>query len=83
MFGSYRDDEAFEEIGGPAKISVEIKNGGRLENNGPVWFGADDEHSPDTRVSITINDGTIDLTGGTTPYENSTLGGRCRSGLLL
>jgi hypothetical protein len=73
LFGSYRDDEAFEEIGGPAKINVEIKNGGKLENNGQLWFGADDEHSPDTRVTFTINNGTIDLTGGTIPITNSTL----------
>ena len=73
MFGSYRDDEAFEETGGPAKINVEIKNGGKLENNGQVWFGADDEHSPDTRVNFTINNGTMDLTGGTIPLNNSTL----------
>jgi hypothetical protein len=73
LIGSYRDDEAFEEIGGPAKINVEIKNGGRLENEGSLWFGADDEHSPDTRATVTINDGHIDLTGGTFPYQNSTL----------
>jgi hypothetical protein len=73
LFGSYRDDEAFEETGGPAKINVEIKNGGRLENTGQVWFGADDEHSPDTRVSFTINNGHMDLTGGTIPQSNSTL----------
>jgi hypothetical protein len=73
MLGSYRDDESFEEIGGPAKISVEITNGGRLENTGQLWFGADDEHSPDARASITINNGHMDLTGGTIPQSNSTL----------
>jgi hypothetical protein len=73
MLGSYRDDESFEEIGGPAKITVEITNGGRLENTGQLWFGADDEHSPDARASITINNGHMDLTGGTIPQSNSTL----------
>jgi hypothetical protein len=73
LFGSYRDDESFEEIGGPAKINVEIKNGGKFENTGQVWFGADDAHSPDTRVTWTINNGTVDLTGGTIPQNNETL----------
>jgi hypothetical protein len=73
LFGSYRDDENHERLGSPAKISVDIKNGGRLENTGQVWFGADDEHSPDTRVTWTINEGTVDLTGGTIPATNNTL----------
>jgi hypothetical protein len=72
MMSSFSDDNNMARVG-PPRINVEIKNGGRLENNGQVWFGADDEHSPDTRISWTINDGTVDLTGGTIPLSNSTL----------
>ena len=56
-----------------ASPSPKIRNGGAIENTGQLWFGADDEHSPDTRVSFTINDGSLDLTGGTIPLSNSTL----------
>jgi hypothetical protein len=73
LFGSYRDDSNFATLAAPAEINVEIKNGGRLENTGQLWFGADDEHSAGTEVTFTINDGDIDLTGGTIPVTNSTL----------
>jgi hypothetical protein len=73
LFGSYRDDANKDRLGLPPEIHVEIKNGGRLENTGQVWFGADDEHSPGVRVDWTINNGTVDLTGGTIPQTNSTL----------
>jgi hypothetical protein len=72
MFSTFNDDNNLARLGSP-RINVEIKNGGSLENNGQMWFGADDEHSPDTRVAVTINEGTIDLTGGTIPLTNSTL----------
>jgi len=73
MISSFSDDDNLARLGGPPKINIEIKNGGRLENTGQVWFGADDEHSPGTRISININDGHMDLTGGTIPQQNSTL----------
>jgi hypothetical protein len=73
MFSSWQSDDNFARIGAPQKINVEIKNGGKLENQGQLWFGADDEHSLGTRATVTINDGEIDLSGGTTAYENSTL----------
>jgi hypothetical protein len=72
MMSTFSDDSNLARVG-PPRINVEIKNGGRLENVGQVWFGADDEHTPDTRVTWTINDGTVDLTGGTIPQTNSTL----------
>ena len=74
MFGSYRGHNNFAVLAAPTDINVEIKNGGRLENTGSLWFGADDEHHADLTVSVNINDGSIDLTGGATkPYTNSTL----------
>jgi hypothetical protein len=73
LFGSYRDDANAARLGLPAKINVEIKNGGKLENNGQMWFGADDEHSQGTEAKFTINNGSIDLTGGTISQQNSSL----------
>jgi hypothetical protein len=73
MIGSFNDDNNLARLGAPPKINIEIKNGGNLENNGQVWFGADDEHSVGLRISISINDGDMDLTGGTIPLTNSTL----------
>jgi hypothetical protein len=73
MFGSYRDDDNISRLGAP-KIEVDIKNGGRIENTGQLWFGTDGESSPDLRVKMTINDGSMDLTGGdTAPIENNDL----------
>jgi hypothetical protein len=72
MMSSFADDSNAARLGAP-RINVEIKNGGRLENNGQVWFGADEANSPDTRVTWTINDGTVDLTGGTIPLNNEVL----------
>ena len=73
LIGSYRDDANKDRLGLPAKINIEIKNGGKLENDGQLWFGADDEHSIGTEAKITINGGTMDLTGGTIPQSNSSL----------
>jgi hypothetical protein len=73
MFGSYRDNENLGRFGTPPEVIVEIRNGGSLENDGQLWFGADDEHSVGLRSSITINNGSIALTGGHIPQTNSTL----------
>jgi PEP-CTERM motif-containing protein len=70
MMSSFNDDNNLARLG-PPKINVEIKNGGRLENTGQVWFGADDEHTHGTEVTWTINNGTVDLTGGTIELSNS------------
>jgi hypothetical protein len=59
----------------PPAVNVQIKNGGRLENQGQLWFGTDGESSPETRVHFTINDGHMDLTGGGIPIENGEMTG--------
>jgi hypothetical protein len=63
IFGSFNSDNNLQRLG-PPKINVEIKNGGQLKNEGQLWFGTDGENTPDTRVSFTINNGHMDLTGG-------------------
>jgi hypothetical protein len=76
LFGSYNDDQNLERLGTlPPRANVEIKNGGRLENTGQLWFGTDGESSFNTRVSFTINDGHMDLTGGGLPIENGEMTG--------
>jgi hypothetical protein len=58
------------------KINVNVINGGRLENDGKLCFGRPDYfasaggsggHSPGIEVAMTINNGTLDLTGGGYP----------------
>jgi hypothetical protein len=73
IFGSYNDDNNLALLGTkPPQVTIEIKNGGRLENTGQLWFGTDGESSPNLRTSVTINNGHMDLTGGdTAPIENS------------
>jgi hypothetical protein len=63
MLGSWRSREG-------QQIDVNITNGGRLENDGQLWFGADEEHGLNVQVHVTVNNGTIDLTGGTYPESN-------------
>ncbi|MBA3484540.1 MAG: hypothetical protein H0T51_22275 [Pirellulales bacterium] len=46
------------------QIDVNITNGGRLENDGQVWFGAGEDHGAGLEVAMTIDNGTVDLTGG-------------------
>ncbi len=57
MLGSWNSYENQE-------INIEIKNGGTFENDGQLWFGGDEEHALGLAVSMTIDDGTLDLTGG-------------------
>ncbi|MCC6491779.1 MAG: PEP-CTERM sorting domain-containing protein, partial [Pirellulales bacterium] len=64
MFGSWRSIQDQE-------IRVNIKNGGRLENDGQVWFGADEDHALGLKVLMEIDDGTLDLTGGDYPQVNN------------
>lgn len=73
IFGSYNDDNNQPRLGTlPPRVNVVIKNGGRLENTGQLWFGTDGESSPNLRTSVTIDNGHIDATGGdTAPIENS------------
>jgi hypothetical protein len=56
------------------KIDISLTNGGRMETHGKVVFGNPDfhedpdephtGHNPGIEVAMTINDGTLDLTGG-------------------
>jgi hypothetical protein len=75
IFGSFNVDNNLARLGAlPPQINIELKNGGRIENVGQFWFGTDGENTPDTRIRMTINEGTIDLTGGdTAPVENGDL----------
>ncbi|MCA9149340.1 MAG: PEP-CTERM sorting domain-containing protein [Planctomycetales bacterium] len=67
-FGSWRADDNF---GDPdteldyAEILIDITNGGRLENEGQLSFGLwGDTPVNGLNVIMTINDGSVDLTGG-------------------
>jgi hypothetical protein len=57
MFGSWRSLQN-------QSIDMLVTNGGRFENNGQVWFGADNEHAVGLKVNWDIDGGTVDLTGG-------------------
>ncbi len=73
LFGSFNDDANFSTLAAPATINVELKNGGRIENTGQLWFGTDGETAPGTRVTFTVNGGTMDLTGGGIEVNNNEL----------
>jgi len=45
-------------------IEISLTEGGRLENDGQLWFGAWGDNAPGLQVHVTVNDGAIDLTGG-------------------
>lgn len=65
IFGSWRADDNFAQLPAPANINILISNGGKLENEGDLWFGSG-EDAPDDglNVSMEINDGSLKLTGG-------------------
>ena len=46
------------------KLNVDIKNGGSFVNDGQLWFGAPGDAANGIEVTMTIDDGTLDLTGG-------------------
>ena len=53
LLGSYNDDNNLERLGTkPPTANVVLKNGGRIENTGQLWFGTDGESSPGTRVPL-------------------------------
>ena len=62
------------------EINIEIKNGGRLENEGELWFGSwgdmpptgSDDYPMGTVIRMTINNGSVDLTGGHIPSDEET-----------
>lgn len=76
IFGSWQGDDNFDEPESidHFKLDVQIINGGRFENEGQLWIGGWNdgpdaydwfpEPSQGMTVSITINDGVMDLTGG-------------------
>lgn len=53
-------------------IQVQLLNGSRIENHGMVMFGAWNESGGGLDVHVTVNNGTIDLTGGDTFVLNDT-----------
>lgn len=57
MFGSWSSQQN-------QQINAIIKNGSSFNNDGQVWFGADDEHAVGLKVNMEIDGGTMDLTGG-------------------
>ena len=46
------------------QIAINVTGGGNFVNDGQVWFGCPDDNEPGLGVVMTINDGTVDLTGG-------------------
>jgi hypothetical protein len=71
LFGSWRSDDNFSVQPPPAVINVQMVNGGRIENTGQLWFGAEDDHPEGLVASVEINDGSMDLTGGDTVFMNN------------
>ncbi len=52
------------------EIDVNVSNGGTLQNDGQLWFGADEEHARGLKAYMNITNGTVDLTGGHHPTSN-------------
>jgi len=50
---------------------MELRNGGRIDNEGQLWFGSYTDHHPSLSVQVTIKRGTIDLHGGNVPPAGS------------
>jgi hypothetical protein len=65
MFGSWNSVHG-------QQIDVNIINGGKIENDGQVWFGADEDHAKDLKVYMNIDNGTVTLTGGAFATSNNT-----------
>lgn len=64
IFGSWRGDDNFDQVPPPQEINVDIVNGGSMMNEGQVWFGGGEDHPAGLIVNFTINDGSLDFTGG-------------------
>jgi hypothetical protein len=66
IFGSWRGDDNLDVS--PLdyqQTEISITNGGRLENQGQLWFGSwGDTAANGTTITMEINNGTVDLTGG-------------------
>lgn len=78
IFGSWQGDDTFDSPVAPIDYldtKIEIKNGGRFENTGELWFGSWEDLPPNgSRIIMEINDGTLDLTGGDIPADDSAPG---------
>lgn len=71
IFGSWRSDDRKATYGDPV-IRVELKNGGKIKNEGQVWFGAYLDHDPALWVHFDISgNSSIDLRGGEIDLDNS------------
>ncbi|MBN2559922.1 MAG: hypothetical protein JXQ75_03205, partial [Phycisphaerae bacterium] len=71
-FGTSQGDNPRGGDGGSEYASttdISLTNGGRIENDGQMWFGEwDPDHlTYDRTITMTINDGSVDLTGGDAP----------------
>ena len=67
IFGSWQGDDNFGQPASPENFeaNIVITNGGRLVNEGQLWFGSwGDTPENGTVINMTINDGELDLTGG-------------------
>ncbi|MDA0660639.1 MAG: hypothetical protein O2931_09840 [Planctomycetota bacterium] len=74
VLGSFRSDDRIGQgvpaLGTPA-IQVNLSNGGKLDNEGQLWFGSLTDHHPSLNVQVQVNGGTIDLHGGNVPPAGS------------
>jgi len=67
ILGSWRGDDNFDH---PLSLdhyeqTVEVINGGKLINEGQLWFGAwGDVPAGGTKITMIINNGEVDLSGG-------------------
>jgi hypothetical protein len=64
MFGSWRSLQ-------DQKITVNVRNGGRIENTGQIWFGADEEHALGLKVHMNVNNGTLQFIDGDYATSNN------------
>jgi hypothetical protein len=69
IFGSWKGDDNFGNPSTPPPevINIPITNGGGIENEGQLWFGSWGSAPEGIIVAMTINDGSLDLTGGDVP----------------
>ena len=67
LFGSWMGDDNFGVIPPPQEININITNGGGINNEGQLWFGGWEDHPAGLIVNMTINNGSLDLTGGDVP----------------
>lgn len=71
IFGSWRGNDTFGTPDVPIvhqEVDILITNGGLLQNQGQLWFGSwGDTPAGGTIITMTIDNGTVDLTGGDVP----------------